>query len=261
MSRKTVALFATRRIGVRCLEELLRLQAAGQVSVAAVRTLPDGVRGWWSSPGEPEVCDLARAAGIPILAADRDLLDLPVDLAFSVFHPAILKPPVIEHPRQGFVNLHGAPLPRYRGCNVATHGLINGEPQWGPTLHFIDHGIDTGPVIRVGWFDVPPGITARGLAEATDEMGFRIFCEELPGLLAGTTRGRPQAEIIRDTGVEPLYFKRSSILGLKELDPTWPVEQIDRYARAFDFPPYEPAYFCLPDGRKLYLVAEKERHG
>lgn len=262
VSCKSVALFATRRIGVRCLQELLRLQAAGQVSVAAVRTLPAGAKGWWSSPGEPEVYDVAHSAGVPILDSDQDLLALPpVDLAFSVFHPLILKAPVIRQPRLGFVNLHGAPLPRYRGCNVVTHGLINGEKRWGPTLHFIDPGIDSGPIIRVGWFDVDPGITARELAEATDEIGFRIFCEELPGLLAGLTKGRPQDEIIQVEGVEPLYFKRSSILGLKELDPTWPLEQLDRYVRAFDFPPFEPAYFRLPDGRKLFLTAERERDG
>jgi methionyl-tRNA formyltransferase len=259
VARKSVALFATRRIGVRCLEELLRLQAEGQVSVAAVRTLPPGARGWWSRPGEPEVDDVARAAGVRVLEADQDLLDLQVDLAFSVFHPFILKPPVISHPGQGFVNLHGAPLPRYRGCNVVTHGLINGEQRWGPTLHFIDSGIDTGPIIRVGWFDVPVGMTGRELAEATDEVGFRVFCEELPGLLAGTTQGTPQDEIIRAEGVRPLYHRRTSIQGLKELDPAWPLEQIDRYVRAFDFPPFEPAWFRLPDGRKLYLTAEKGR--
>ncbi len=259
MAPKRVALFATRRVGVRCLEELLRLQSEGLVSVAAVRTLPAGTKGWWSKPGEPEVYDLAGAHGVPVLEADRDLLDLEVDLAFSVFHPAILKPPVIRHPRQGFVNLHGAPLPRYRGCNVVTHALINDEQRWGPTLHFIDAGIDTGSIVRVGWFDVPAGITARELAEATDEVGFRIFCEELPGLLQGTTRGTPQDEIILAQGIEPLYYRRSSIDGLKELDPTWPLEQIDRYVRAFDFPPFEPAWFRLPDGRKLYLVAQKGR--
>jgi methionyl-tRNA formyltransferase len=259
VARKSVALFATRRVGVRCLQELLRLQAQGEVAVAAVRTTPAGTKGWWSRPGEPEVYDVAREVGIPILEADQDLLDLPVDLAFSVFHPAILKEPLISHPRQGFVNLHGAPLPRYRGCNVVTHGLINGEQRWGPTLHLIDTGIDTGPIIRVGWFDVPPGISARELAEATDEVGFAVFCAELTGLLAGSTRGTPQDQIIQADGITPLYHRRSSLNGLKELDPAWPLDQIDRYVRAFDFPPFEPAFFRLPDGRKLYLVHEKGR--
>jgi methionyl-tRNA formyltransferase len=260
VARTKVALFAIRPVGVRCLQELLHLHEAGQVEVACVRTAPPGAGGWWSRPGQPEVSDMAREAGLPLLEYDEELLGYPVDLAFSVFHPSILKRPVIEHPRLGFVNLHGAPLPRYRGCNVVTHGLINGEQRWGPTLHFIDSGIDTGPVIRVGWFDVPAGMTARELAEATDEMGFRIFCEELPGLLSGATTGRPQAEIIREQGVEPLYHKRSSLAGLKALNPAWPLEQIDRYVRALDFPPFEPAHFCLPDGRKLYLTAERRPH-
>jgi len=259
VAKKSVALFATRSVGVRCLEELLRLQGIGEVEVAAVRTLPPGAGGWWSRPGQPEVFDVAQAAGVPVLQHDAELLDRPVDLAFSVFHPAILKEPLISHPRQGFVNLHGAPLPRYRGCNVVSHGLINGEKRWGPTLHFIDGGIDTGPVIRVGWFDVPAGMTARRLAEATDEMGYQIFREELPGLLADTARAIPQERIIAEEGVQPLYHRRTSLQRLKELDPAWPLEQIDRYVRGLDFPPFEPAFFRLPDGRKLYLVAGEGR--
>lgn len=259
MARKRVALFATRQVGVSCLQELLRLQELGNAEVVAVRTLRPGACGWWSRPGSPEVYDVARDAGVPVLDSDADLLRHQVDLAFSVFHPAILKEPLISHPRQGFVNLHGAPLPRYRGCNVVSHGVINGEQRWGPTLHFIDSGIDTGPIIRVGWFDVPAGITARQLAEITDEMGFRIFCEELPGLLAGTTTSVQQERIIAELGVHPLYHRRTSLQGLKELDPTWPLEKIDRYVRGLDFPPFEPAYFRLPDGRKLYLVAEEGR--
>jgi len=49
--------------------------------------------------------------------------------------------------RYGIINCHAGKLPSYRGRNVLNWVLINGEKEFGITVHYVDGGIDTGDVI------------------------------------------------------------------------------------------------------------------
>ena len=44
-------------------------------------------------------------------------------------------------------NFHFSLLPKYRGCHTNFYQIFNGEKNSGVTLHKIDGGIDTGPII------------------------------------------------------------------------------------------------------------------
>ena len=44
-------------------------------------------------------------------------------------------------------NFHFSLLPKYRGCHTNFFQIFNGEKYSGVTLHKIDNGIDTGPII------------------------------------------------------------------------------------------------------------------
>jgi methionyl-tRNA formyltransferase len=57
-----------------------------------------------------------------------------------------MPPDVITLPRLGTFNLHAAYLPRYRGPNVPTRAIYDGQPL-GATLHRVDPEIDTGPIL------------------------------------------------------------------------------------------------------------------
>jgi hypothetical protein len=59
----------------------------------------------------------------------------------------ILGPDVIGAARAGVLNAHPALLPWIRGCGVTGASLEHGVAL-GATLHFVDAGIDTGPVIE-----------------------------------------------------------------------------------------------------------------
>lgn len=52
------------------------------------------------------------------------------------------------------VNLHPAPLPAYGGVSPTFWALSRGESRFGITLHGMDAGIDTGPVIAQTLFDI-----------------------------------------------------------------------------------------------------------
>ncbi|MCF7549500.1 formyltransferase family protein [Pseudonocardia sp. WMMC193] len=55
-------------------------------------------------------------------------------------------------------NVHGGPLPQYRGLPLAlvAHAILNGETEFAATLHEVDAGIDTGPVVDEERFPVEP---------------------------------------------------------------------------------------------------------
>ncbi len=72
----------------------------------------------------------------------------------AVCGTTVLKPPVFELSRRGTINIHTGIIPEYRSADPIFWALYNNEPDnVGVTVHFVDKGIDTGPIIyqqRVG---------------------------------------------------------------------------------------------------------------
>lgn len=65
----------------------------------------------------------------------------------------ILRKPLIEIPRLGVLNAHGGPLPAIRGMNAAEWALFHGMNP-GTHEHFIDTGVDTGPLLFFSPMDI-----------------------------------------------------------------------------------------------------------
>ncbi|GAA1607342.1 phosphoribosylglycinamide formyltransferase [Leucobacter chromiireducens] len=78
------------------------------------------------------------------------------------------------------INTHPALLPLYPGAHAVRDALAAGATETGVTVHVIDEGVDTGPVLRQSAVPVRPGDTE-------DELHERIKQEERP-LLVATVR-------------------------------------------------------------------------
>ena len=68
----------------------------------------------------------------------------------------IIRQRLIDVAGRGIFNTHMGPLPQYRGMDVVEWPLLeagDASPRLGVTLHFMDKGIDTGPILTLG--DVP----------------------------------------------------------------------------------------------------------
>jgi methionyl-tRNA formyltransferase/RimJ/RimL family protein N-acetyltransferase len=72
---------------------------------------------------------------------------LKADLIWVNSYSMIIRDDVLSTTRLGGLNIHDALLPRYRGCNPTQWSIIHQEFQTGVTLHEIDSGLDTGPII------------------------------------------------------------------------------------------------------------------
>ena len=76
------------------------------------------------------------------------------DLFVSMSFDQIFKKETFNIPQKGTINCHAGKLPLYRGRNILNWALINGESEFGITVHFIDEGIDTGDIILQETFKI-----------------------------------------------------------------------------------------------------------
>lgn len=74
------------------------------------------------------------------------LKNLQPDILINAGTPRILKKNILSIPKIGVVNVHPGSLPDYQGCTVPEWAIYNDDPI-GLTCHFMQEGIDTGPII------------------------------------------------------------------------------------------------------------------
>jgi methionyl-tRNA formyltransferase len=69
------------------------------------------------------------------------------DIIITVLGNQLFKKNILAVPKKCFINLHSSLLPLYRGLLPSFWVLKNNEEYTGVTIHIIDEGIDTGPII------------------------------------------------------------------------------------------------------------------
>ena len=91
-------------------------------------------------------CDYKTVLNLNSKRAINLLRDYRIDLVIYS-GGGIIRKQFLEIPKIGVLNAHGGPLPHFRGMNVGEWSMYHGiKPM--VTTHFIDCGIDTGPIIE-----------------------------------------------------------------------------------------------------------------
>ncbi len=76
------------------------------------------------------------------------IADLQPDLIFLAGCRMMTKS-TLRRMRCPVINYHAGTTPKYRGMNGGYWALATGEPdQFGSTIHLVDEGVDTGPILR-----------------------------------------------------------------------------------------------------------------
>lgn len=109
-------------------------------------------------------------------------------------YPMILPKAIIEVPTGGAFNMHGGILPEYRGGHVMQWAIINGEKETGITLHYIDEGIDTGPVVAESRFPIEWNDDAASVRDKLKRAGSALLKQWWPVVAARQATSRAQDE-------------------------------------------------------------------
>jgi phosphoribosylglycinamide formyltransferase 1 len=165
--------------------------------VVAVGTDRDGVR----------ALERARAAGVETFTVrlsdhpdraswDRALADELLrhgpDLVVCAGFMRILGRAVLEHFPQRVVNTHPALLPAFPGAHAVREALAHGVKLTGVTVHLVDEGVDTGPVVAQAAVPVLHGDTEQSLHARIQDVEQPLYVEAVGRLARGgwTVEGR-----------------------------------------------------------------------
>jgi phosphoribosylglycinamide formyltransferase (EC 2.1.2.2) len=118
-----------------------------------------------------------------------DLLEpLSIDLICLAGFMRRVGAPLIERYPQRILNIHPSLLPSFPGLNVQQQAIDYGVKVSGCTVHFVDAGLDTGPIIRQAAVPVLDDDTASTLAARILAEEHRIYSEAIALVLSGNWR-------------------------------------------------------------------------
>ncbi len=106
-----------------------------------------------------------------------------VSLVVCAGYMHLLTPRFLGRFPERVVNVHPALLPAFPGAHPVEDALAAGVSETGATVHLVDTGVDTGPVLRQEPVHVLPGDTVETLHARIREVEHRILPEVVRGLI------------------------------------------------------------------------------
>lgn len=153
---------------------------------AIERAMQAGIEAFTVRPGDhPDRASWDRALTDELLRHEPDLV---VCAGFM----RLLGRPVLDRFPQRVVNTHPALLPAFPGAHAVAEALAYGVKLTGVTVHLIDEGVDTGPVVAQAAVPVEPGDTEQTLHARIQDVEQPLYVEAVGRLARGgwTVEGR-----------------------------------------------------------------------
>ena len=117
-------------------------------------------------------------------AMARWLAERGVRLVVTAGYMHLLRAPFLERFPGRIVNTHSALLPDFPGPRPIEDTLAAGVRETAATVHFVDDGVDTGPVIRAERVPVYPDDTPSTLRARVQAGEHRLLPDVVRGLIA-----------------------------------------------------------------------------
>jgi len=117
------------------------------------------------NPNAPEFVESVRQRGCDVLV--------------SVACPYILKDALLSLPPRGCVNIHHAPLPRYKGMMPTFWQMYHGEKSVGVTVHTMVGKVDEGQALLQDTMEIKPRETLHQLIQRAKRHGAHCMARVL----------------------------------------------------------------------------------
>ena len=139
-------------------------------------------------------------AGVFPLAGDRAgrdraiaefLTSHAVELVVLAGYMALLTPDFLNRFPGRVINVHPALLPAFPGLRAVEQALDYGVKVFGVTVHFVDEGVDTGPIIAQRAVELPNATDPADVRHALRPIEHDLLCDAVVQIARGAVRIDP----------------------------------------------------------------------
>jgi phosphoribosylglycinamide formyltransferase-1 len=151
-----------------------------------------------NAPGLAEARTLGYPAGsLEMAGMDRTtydakvaqlLLDHGVELVCLAGYMRLLSGEFVSKFRHRILNIHPSLLPAFPGLDAQHQALVHGVKVTGCTVHFVDDGLDSGPILLQAPVIVSDGDTLESLSHRILMAEHRIYSEAIAWVSQGNFR-------------------------------------------------------------------------
>jgi phosphoribosylglycinamide formyltransferase 1 len=113
------------------------------------------------------------------------------DLVVLAGYMQLLSHSFVERFRNRVINVHPALLPSFPGLDAVQQALDHGVKVTGVTVHFVDEGVDSGPIILQQPVPVPADREWQALEDAIHATEHALLPEAIKLIAQGTVRIDP----------------------------------------------------------------------
>jgi len=164
------------------------------------------------------LAQLCRAYGLPLRHIGNpngaeftaELRKRAPDVIVSVACPYILKEAFLVIPPLGCINIHHAPLPRYKGMMPTFWQMFSGEKTVGVTVHYMAARVDEGAALLQEQLEIEKGESLDQLIQRSKRHGAHCMARVLRQVAAGTQ------QIISLDGANASYFTFPTLEQIRE---------------------------------------------
>jgi methionyl-tRNA formyltransferase len=174
---------------------------AREHEIALVVAQPDKPAGRGMKMHAPAVAVKAKELGLPLIQPPkiREGLDAireaRPDIGIVVAYGKILPPALLEIPKQGFLNVHGSILPKYRGAAPIQRAIEHGETETGVTIMRVDAELDHGPMLAIERTPIGPDERTPDVASRLSIIGAEAMTRTLRTSWTETPQDHSQATL------------------------------------------------------------------
>ena len=170
-----------------------------------------------SDKPEAQALERARALGIETAAfpvgehPGREARDLAiadwlegreVGLVVLAGYMQLLSPGFVQRFAGRVINVHPALLPSFPGLDAIGQALDHGVRITGVTVHFVDEGVDSGPILLQRPVPVPPDRDRAGLEEAIHTTEHALLPEAIRLIATGRVSVDSETRVVTIGGLE-----------------------------------------------------------
>lgn len=233
-----------------------------ETELLAVVSAPDKPAGRGKQLSSSPVAIYAREHKIPLLQPERlknpdflnQLKSLQADL-FVVVAFRMLPEAVWNMPPMGTLNVHASLLPQLRGAAPIQWAIAYGLKETGLTTFRLKHEIDTGDILEQLSLPIAADETGGSLYEKLMQAAPGLLLSTLNGLAANTLVPRPQEWTGDETLLPAPKIQRQHAF----LRPEMPVQQAERWVRAFDPIPGAALALILESGERIEIKVKQAK--